>query len=145
MPTPAGVFILQQKDHPGDTMGLLENEIGSKLKARGLTLATAESCTGGLVAHRVTNVPGSSDYFPGGLVAYANQIKQNILNVPEDILARYGAVSAETVAAMAAGAADNGKPGARIYYDPRYYAANILDPDGYSIEAVYKSWQHPQP
>jgi catechol 2,3-dioxygenase-like lactoylglutathione lyase family enzyme len=48
-------------------------------------------------------------------------------------------------AAIAAGATDNGKPGARIYYDPRYYAAGVLDPDGYSLEAVYKSWQHPEP
>jgi len=47
-------------------------------------------------------------------------------------------------AAMAAGATDNGQPSARLYYDPRYYAANVLDPDGYSLEAVYKSWQHPQ-
>ena len=47
-------------------------------------------------------------------------------------------------AAMAAGASDNGEPGARLHYDPRYYAANVLDPDGYSLEAVYKSWQHPQ-
>jgi len=45
-------------------------------------------------------------------------------------------------AAMAAGAVDNGAPGARLYYDPRYYAANVLDPDGYSLEFVYKSWQH---
>ena len=48
-------------------------------------------------------------------------------------------------AAIAAGAKDNGLPGARLYYDPRYLAASVLDPDGYSIEAVYKSWQHPQP
>jgi hypothetical protein len=47
-------------------------------------------------------------------------------------------------AAMAAGATDNGKPSARLDYDPRYYAAKVLDPDGYSLEAVYKSWQHPQ-
>ena len=47
-------------------------------------------------------------------------------------------------AAMGAGATDNGKPGVRLYYDPRYYAANVFDPDGYSLEAVYKSWQHPQ-
>lgn len=45
-------------------------------------------------------------------------------------------------AAMAAGASDNGEPGARLHYDPRYYAANVFDPDGYSLEAVYKSWQH---
>ena len=48
-------------------------------------------------------------------------------------------------AAMAAGAKDNGEPGTRLHYDARYYAANVLDPDGYSLEAVFKSWQHPQP
>ena len=53
-------------------------------------------------------------------------------------------VNAFYEAAMAAGANDNGKPGARLYYDPRYYAANVFDPDGYSLEAVYKSWQHRQ-
>jgi catechol 2,3-dioxygenase-like lactoylglutathione lyase family enzyme len=53
-------------------------------------------------------------------------------------------VDAFYAAAIKAGAADNGPPGARLYYDPRYYAANVLDPDGYSIEAVFKSWQHPQ-
>src|SRR5712672_3529431 len=49
-------------------------------------------------------------------------------------------VNAFYKAAMAAGATDNGKPGARLYYDPRYYAANVFDPDGYSLEAVYKRW-----
>jgi catechol 2,3-dioxygenase-like lactoylglutathione lyase family enzyme len=53
-------------------------------------------------------------------------------------------VNAFYEAAIGAGATDNGKPGARLYYDPRYYAANIFDPDGYSIEVVFKSWQHPQ-
>lgn len=52
------------------------------------------------------------------------------------------AVDAAYAAAIAAGATDNGTPGARLYYDPRYYAANVLDPDGYSLEFVYKSWQH---
>ena len=51
-------------------------------------------------------------------------------------------VNAAYAAAMAAGAKDNGAPGFRLYYDPRYYAANVLDPDGYSLEFVYKSWQH---
>jgi catechol 2,3-dioxygenase-like lactoylglutathione lyase family enzyme len=52
------------------------------------------------------------------------------------------AVDAAYAAAMAAGASDNGAPGARLHYDPRYYAANVFDPDGYSLEFVYKSWQH---
>jgi catechol 2,3-dioxygenase-like lactoylglutathione lyase family enzyme len=51
-------------------------------------------------------------------------------------------VNAAYAAAMAAGATDNGAPGVRLYYDPRYYAANVMDPDGYSLEFVYKSWQH---
>ena len=51
-------------------------------------------------------------------------------------------VNAAYAAAIAAGGADNGAPAARVYYDPRYYAANVLDPDGYSLEFVYKSWQH---
>jgi catechol 2,3-dioxygenase-like lactoylglutathione lyase family enzyme len=53
-------------------------------------------------------------------------------------------VDAAYSAAIAAGATDNGRPGARLHYDPRYYAANFFDPDGYSIEVVFKSWQHPQ-
>ena len=52
-------------------------------------------------------------------------------------------VDAFHIAAVAAGATDNGAPGPRLHYDPRYYAANVFDPDGYSLEAVYKSWQHP--
>jgi nicotinamide-nucleotide amidase len=73
-------------------------------RARGLSLATAESCTGGLVAARVTSVPGSSDVFLGGVVTYSNDLKRTELGVPDDVLATRGAVSAETAAAMAAGA-----------------------------------------
>jgi catechol 2,3-dioxygenase-like lactoylglutathione lyase family enzyme len=54
-------------------------------------------------------------------------------------------VDAAYAAAMAAGATDNGKPSARLYYDPRYYAGNVFDPDGYSLEFVFKSWQHARP
>ncbi|MBI4731021.1 MAG: CinA family protein [Chloroflexi bacterium] len=82
----------------------LEQTIGPLLRARELKLATAESCTGGLVAHRVTNIPGSSEYFLGGVVAYDNQVKMDVLNVPAGLLAQYGAVSEETVRAMAEGA-----------------------------------------
>lgn len=74
------------------------------LRRRGLSLATAESCTGGLVAKQLTDVPGSSDVFVGSVVAYSNGIKQRLLDVPTDVLQSYGAVSAETAAAMAHGA-----------------------------------------
>jgi nicotinamide-nucleotide amidase len=72
-------------------------------RSRGLTLATAESCTGGLVAARLTSVPGSSDVFRGSVVAYANDVKEESLGVPSDILERFGAVSAESAEAMARG------------------------------------------
>jgi len=74
------------------------------LRERGLTLATAESCTGGLVATRITDVPGSSDVFVGSVVAYADSVKRDRLGVPDEVLAAHGAVSAETAAAMATGA-----------------------------------------
>ncbi len=72
-------------------------------RARGWTLGTAESCTGGLVSARLTSVPGSSDAFLGGVVAYANEVKETELGVPGAVLAAHGSVSAETAAAMAAG------------------------------------------
>ena len=82
----------------------LEFEIGALLRARGLKLATAESCTGGLIADRITDVPGSSDYFLGGIVAYAYEAKVALLHVSWDTLKAYGAVSRETVLEMARGA-----------------------------------------
>jgi nicotinamide-nucleotide amidase len=73
-------------------------------RVQGLTLATAESCTGGMVAQRLTSVPGSSQVFVGGVVAYADEVKADELGVPHEVLERHGAVSAETAAAMTAGA-----------------------------------------
>ncbi len=81
----------------------LEIQIGIALRARGWKLATAESCTGGLVAHLVTNVPGSSDYFRGGAVAYSYEAKVAMLEVSWDTLRHHGAVSRETVIEMARG------------------------------------------
>jgi PncC family amidohydrolase len=77
--------------------------IGKKLRERGLKLAVAESCTGGLVADQITDVPGSSDYFVGGVVAYAYEAKVALLHVSWDTLRIHGAVSRETVVEMARG------------------------------------------
>ena len=82
----------------------LEVQVGVLLRQRGLKLAAAESCTGGLIGHRITNVPGSSDYFIGGVIAYAYAAKVKLLGVPWDTLNTFGAVSRETVLGMAAGA-----------------------------------------
>ena len=82
----------------------LEVQVGAMLHANGWTVCTAESCTGGLLMHRLTNVSGSSDYVIGGVVPYSNQAKQLLLKVREDTLVRYGAVSKEVAAQMATNA-----------------------------------------
>ncbi|MBM4295303.1 MAG: competence/damage-inducible protein A [Deltaproteobacteria bacterium] len=81
----------------------LEDLVGQLLRAKGLSLAVAESCTGGLIGHRLTNIAGSSDYFLGGVISYSNEAKMDLLRVPPETLARRGAVSAETAVAMARG------------------------------------------
>jgi len=78
--------------------------IQALMTARGLTLATAESCTGGLIGHLLTEVSGSSDYYVGGLISYSNELKEAELGVEAETLARHGAVSAQTCVAMADGA-----------------------------------------
>lgn len=82
----------------------LSEAVGKLLKSKGLTIGTAESCTGGYVAHQLTSVPGSSDYFPGSVVTYSYEMKSKLLGVKASTLATHGAVSAETVKEMAEGA-----------------------------------------
>jgi len=82
----------------------LAMHIGDQLRASDLRLVTAESCTGGWIAKVITDIPGSSEWFDRGLVAYSNVAKMDLLDVRETTLAEWGAVSAETVAEMAAGA-----------------------------------------
>ena len=84
--------------------GSLEERVGLGLKAHGWTLAVAESCTGGLVADRITDVAGSSGYFLGGVVAYSNRAKERFLGVRGTTLEAHGAVSEETAIEMAQGA-----------------------------------------
>jgi len=81
----------------------LEVQIGKLLRKRGWRLAVAESCTGGLVGHRITNVPGSSTYYMGSVTAYAYDAKVRLLDVKWETLEKYGAVSRETVIEMARG------------------------------------------
>jgi nicotinamide-nucleotide amidase len=81
----------------------LESWLGPYLSGKGWHLSTAESCTGGLIGHRVTNVPGSSDYFERGFITYSNEAKMEILGVPEELLKAHGAVSDPCVRAMADG------------------------------------------
>ena len=82
---------------------MIEEEIGHALRKNALTIATAESCTGGLLSHRITNVSGSSGYYKGGVVAYYNEVKEKMLHVARKTLEEKGAVSAECALEMAKG------------------------------------------
>ncbi len=88
----------------GEETEKLEEIVGKVLLERGLTVATAESCTGGYLAHRITTIPGSSAYFLGSTVAYANEVKMKQLGVRSETLEQHGAVSEETVVEMVQGA-----------------------------------------
>jgi nicotinamide-nucleotide amidase len=94
----AGRHLFAEDERPVEALVL------DACRERGLKVATAESCTGGLVAARLTSVPGSSEVFVGGVVAYSDEVKAQELGVPTEVLEQHGAVSAETAAAMAAGA-----------------------------------------
>ncbi len=102
----------------------LEESVVGLLKKTKTTVSTAESCTGGMVAMKITNIPGSSDVFPGGVVSYANEIKTSELGVSKDILKKYGAVSEECAIAMA--------EGIRKKYDSTYAISETgtAGPDG---------------
>jgi len=82
---------------------MLEGVVCNMLKERNITLSTAESCTGGLLSHRITNIPGSSEYFLEGVISYSNEAKSKILGVPMALIDSYGAVSAQVVEVMAKG------------------------------------------
>ena len=92
-----------QTTGPDDILSL-SREAGELLRRKGLMLAVAESCTGGAIGDAITDIPGSSDYFLGGIVAYANTIKERLLGVPHETLEKHGAVSPEVAVAMAEGA-----------------------------------------
>ncbi len=102
----------------------LSQLIGNLLRARGLKLATAESCTGGLLGDRLTAVPGSSDYFLGGVIAYAYQAKTVLLGISPEFLLTHGAVSEETARAMARGVRE------RLSADIAIGITGILGPGG---------------
>ncbi len=119
----------------------LEGVIGKLLEQEGATLAVAESCTGGFLGHRLTNVPGSSRYFVGGVIAYANEIKTGQLDVPEADLEKYGAVSAVVAEAMARGVRN------RLGSTFGISITGIAGPDGGTedkpVGTVYIGWAGP--
>jgi PncC family amidohydrolase len=97
-----GAYSVDNKE--AELMSHLEEIVARLLTEQGLTIAVAESCTGGLIAHQLTNVSGSSVYFMGGVVAYSNEVKERVLGVSGETLAAYGAVSEECAREMARGA-----------------------------------------
>lgn len=86
------------------TLSALASRLQAVALSRGVTVATAESCTGGLIGHSLTAIAGSSDYYLGGVVSYSNEVKIRLLGVPQSALERHGAVSAQVAVAMAQGA-----------------------------------------
>jgi nicotinamide-nucleotide amidase len=102
----------------------LSGAVGNLLAGRGWQLATAESCTGGYIAHQLTSVPGSSAWYPGSVVSYSNDIKNKLLGVPNDLIAAHGAVSENVVIAMAKGALDT------LGADIAVSVSGIAGPDG---------------
>ena len=84
-------------------MASLEQEMGDLLRQKGLTLGAVESATGGLISHRITNVPGSSDYYKGSITSYSNEAKIKVVGVKEGTINTYGAVSHQVAEEMAAG------------------------------------------
>ena len=112
----------------GEGADTLEQVTGDLLKKLEYSLATAESCTGGYIAHLITGVPGSSVYFKGSVVAYANEIKENVLGVSPDTISKYGAVSEETVFEMAAGIIE------RFHVNCAIAVSGIAGPDGGTAE-----------
>ena len=103
--------------------------LGRALVERGWQMASAESCTGGLVGHVITQVPRSSDHYLGGIVSYSNAIKEDLLDVPGDLIDRVGAVSAEVAEAMTSGTLAR-FPAARL----AVAVTGIAGPDGGSAE-----------
>ncbi len=106
----------------------LEEVVGKRLRESKSTLCTAESCTGGYISHLLTSVPGSSDYYQGSVIAYANRIKQEILGVTPETLARFGAVSEQVVKQMAEGARR------RLGTDYALATSGVAGPDGGSSD-----------
>ncbi len=102
----------------------LVQSLGDALRSRHLKLATAESCTGGLLGDLITSVAGSSDYYLGGVIAYAYEAKTALLGISQEFLLQYGAVSEETARAMARGARD------RLSADVAIAITGILGPGG---------------
>jgi nicotinamide-nucleotide amidase len=125
-------------DRDLEALGL---KLGRALQERGWRVATAESCTGGWIAKALTDVAGSSQWFDGGIVAYSNAAKIALLGVPSDALATHGAVSEETVRAMAAGAR------ARFAADFSVAVSGIAGPDGGTagkpVGTVHFAWAEP--
>ena len=108
-----------------DDLDAAARRLGRALVKRGWQMAAAESCTGGLVGHVITQVPRSSDHFLGGIVSYSDTVKEDLLGVPGDLVERVGAVSAEVAEAMTSGALDR-FPVARL----TVAVTGIAGPDG---------------
>ena len=106
----------------------LEAVVGNLLKESNQTVSTAESCTGGLIGHLISSIPGASAYFKGSIVSYSNEVKTNLLDVPEDTLNSFGAVSEQTVSQMAASVRE------KLNTDYAVAVSGIMGPEGGTVD-----------
>jgi PncC family amidohydrolase len=111
-------------DEPPPALRDLADRLQRLAISRGVNVGTAESCTGGLLGHAITSIPGSSGYYLGGVISYSDQVKSDLLGVSPDVLARHGAVSAQVAMAMAEGLR------ARLGCDLAVAVTGVAGPDG---------------
>lgn len=119
---------------------LIEQQLLNLLRCRGLTFAAAESCTGGLIAKRITDLAGASAVFCGGVVSYTNAVKRDVLGVPQALLEEFGAVSAEVARAMAQGIRE--KTGTSLAVSVTGVAGPDRDDRGNEVGTVYIGLAH---
>ncbi len=126
--SPVAKYIYAQSDSPEESKNALVNTLIAELKARKMSFGTAESCTAGMIASRIGDIPGVSEVFSGGIVSYSNDVKKSLLGVRDEVISEFGAVSEECAGEMANGARE------RLNVDIAVSVTGIAGPGGGTLE-----------